>query len=383
MSAGWNFYNPVKVRFGAGTVGAALAALPYRRMLLVTTAGMSRRGTTAWVRQACRDGIHAVHDEVLPNPEMADLDALALRHRPAGFDAIIALGGGSALDTAKVLGVLLGTPSDFTLRTHFLANRVVPEATAVPVIAIPTTAGTGSEVTPFATVWDARAIKKYSLAHPRMFPALALLDPELTKDLPWPVTLATGLDALCQALESIWNRNANPITLGFAMRAVKLAWRALDHGEVVTRTPQHRNDLMEASLLAGLAISHTRTALCHSMSYPITARFGLPHGLACGFTMPAVLRFNAPADDGRLAALAAQQGYATISLLAAALETLLKRCDVNVHLAHHGLAAAGINALVPEMFHPGRADNNLRPAGESEIRAILADTAGYTPILTA
>lgn len=381
MSAGWRFHNPVRVQFGVGTVASGLAELPYRRMLLVTSSGMTRRGTTQWVREACRGGIQAVHDGVLPNPEMADLDELAVRHREAGFDAIVALGGGSALDTAKVLGVLLGAPADFTLRAHFLENRAVPEAAGIPAIAIPTTAGTGSEVTPFATVWDARAVKKYSLAHPRMFPVLALLDPTLTMELPWAVTLATGLDALCQALESIWNRNANPVTLGFAMSAVPLAWRALQQGERLMQSPALRADLLQASLLAGLAISHTRTALCHSMSYPVTAKFGLAHGLACAFTMPAVLRFNAASDDGRLAAVARRLDFASVQEFEDALTALLTDCNMNGILAEHGVTAARLEPLVPEMFHPGRADNNLRPADGTAIRAILADTAGCFPAL--
>lgn len=381
MTGDWTFHNPVKVRFGVGCVAAAVATLPYRRMLLVTSAGMTRRGTVQWLAGACNGAIAEVHDGVVPNPEMSALDELALRYRHSGFDAIVAMGGGSALDTAKILGLLLGTPPEFTLRTHFLEKQPIPDAPVVPVIAIPTTAGTGSEVTPFATVWDARAVKKYSLAHVRMFPHQALLDPDLTRDLPWDVTLSTGLDALCQALESIWNRNANPITLGFAMRSVKLAWPALEQGERLMGLPAARTDLMEASLLAGLAISHTRTALCHSMSYPVTARFGVPHGLACAYTMPAVLRFNASADDGRLAAVATQQGFGSIELLCAALESLLTNCRVAGFLTGQGLSSVGLEKLVPEMFHPGRADNNLRPAGLSDLHAILQQAAIYLPTL--
>lgn len=381
MTVGWTFHNPVAVKFGAGCALVGVGKLPYRRMLLVTTAGMTRRGAVQGLREVCNGAIAAVHDGVVPNPEMSVLDALAVRYRSGGFDALVALGGGSALDTAKILNVLLSAPTTFTLRAHFIEGKPIPEAPALPVIAIPTTAGTGSEVTPFATVWDASAGRKYSLAHPRMFPALALLDPDLTRDLPWEVTLATGLDALCQAFESIWNRNANPITVGFAMRSVRLAWPALQEGRALMASPMLRAELMEASLLAGLAISHTRTALCHSMSYPITARFGLPHGLACAFTMPAVLRLNAAADDGRLAALAAQQGFASMPQFAAALESLLTTCGLDGFLAAYGLTAERVRALVPEMYHPDRADNNLRPAGLDDIRVVLAGAATHLPAL--
>jgi phosphonate metabolism-associated iron-containing alcohol dehydrogenase len=372
MKLDWTFHNPVQIHFGKGCVAKVIAALPYRRMLLVTSAGMSRRGTARWLVESVAGAITEVFDGVLPNPEMAALDAFAVRYRQRGLEAIVALGGGSALDTAKVLSVLLGTPADFTLRTHFLEKRPIPEAPHVPVIAIPTTAGTGSEVTPFATVWDSAATKKYSLADIRMFPRFALVDPELTIDMPWEVRLATGLDALCQALESVWNRNATPLTTGFATRAAGLAWHALQEGEQFGQSAAQRSAMMEASLLAGLAISQTRTALCHSMSYPITARFGLPHGLACAFTMPAVLRYNLGVDDGRLAELARHLQYADAAALADAMAALLRNLQVPrlVSPAIGGLAQ--LQDLIPEMVTPGRADNNLRPVEPGAIGSILA-----------
>jgi phosphonate metabolism-associated iron-containing alcohol dehydrogenase len=367
------FHNPVRLKFGVGLALPEVAALPYRRMLLVTSAGMNRRGTAQRFVGAARGAIAQVEDRVAPNPSMAALDDLARRHRASGFDAIVALGGGSVIDTAKVLGVLLGAPAGFTLHGHFLEKQAVPDAPRVPVIAFPTTAGTGSEVTPFATVWHDGPVKKYSLAHERMFPELAVLDPELTRDLPWDVTLSTGLDALCQALESIWNRHANPVTLGFAMRAVQLAWPALQQGRKLLDSPAARAALLEASLLAGLAISHTRTALCHSMSYPVTARFGLPHGLACAFSMPAVLRYNTVADDGRLAELARELNQPQPQALADALARQLSQLGVPRYFQQAVGDFRNLQPLIPEMITPGRSDNNLRPVQLTDVAAILQD----------
>ncbi|WP_413813784.1 iron-containing alcohol dehydrogenase, partial [Rhizobium sp. Root482] len=140
----------------------------------------------------------------------------------------------------------------------------------LPCYVVPTTSGTGAEVTPFATVWDETTNTKYSLANADMFPVAAILDPELTIDMPREVTLATGLDAISQALESVWNRSCNAITFGWAISSLRLSLSALGK---VANTPddlQARSDMAQASLLAGLCISHTRTALAHSMSYPIT-----------------------------------------------------------------------------------------------------------------
>ncbi len=276
------------------------------------------------------------------------------------------------IDTAKVLGAQLG--GRFSLRGHFIEKGPLPPITPVPVIAIPTTSGTGSEVTPFATVWDAAAGKKYSLAGTWMFPLVALLVPRLTMELPWEVTLSTGLDALCQGLESLWNRNATPVSIGFAERAVAQAWAVLSQGRGVLASESLRAELMEASLLSGLAISQTRTALCHSISYPITARYGVPHGLACAFTMPAVLRFNAVADDGRLFQLARRLDCHNCEHLAARLSDLLRQLGAYQRVAISVPVLSELLDFGPEMITPNRANNNLRAVNEDAVRTILRQT---------
>lgn len=375
MSECWSFHNPVSIHFGEGAVEAFFTSNPYRRMLLVTTPGMMRRGTVKWLETMVKGCIEGIYHDVRPNPDIASLDALAARYRGSEVpDAIIALGGGSAIDTAKVLGAQLGG-GGFSLRGHFIEKAPLPPITPVPVIAIPTTSGTGSEVTPFATVWDAAAGKKYSLAGTWMFPLVALLVPRLTMELPWEVTFSTGLDALCQGFESLWNRNATPVSIGFAERAVAQSWAVLSQGRRVLASESLRAELMEASLLSGLAISQTRTALCHSISYPITARYGVPHGLACAFTMPSVLRFNAVADDGRLARFACSMGYADCAAMADALGALLQSCGISELLRGFSLSAKELSSLAHEMITPGRADNNLRAVGAAEVLEILSEAS--------
>lgn len=369
----WKFHNPTDVRFGTGCVDAAAGQFAWKNMLLVTTPGMVSRGVASKVMEAWKEVCWSVTSEVTPNPRLADLDAWAKEWRGRGIEGIVALGGGSAVDAGKVLGVLLGAPADFSLARHFKEGAPLAGTPPVPMVAIPTTSGTGSEVTPFATVWDMENGKKYSLAGSAMFPKVALLDPELTLDLPWGVTVATGLDALCQAMESVWNRHASPVTLELALRAARGAWEVLREGrEILTSLPL-RSRLMEASLLAGLAISQTRTALCHSISYPVTAKLGVPHGVACGFVMPPVLRFNEAADDGRLARLALVLGFASAGALADGVEELLRGLGVPQMLAGHGVALSTLESLTGGMIAPGRADNNLRPAGVDDVRGMLRE----------
>lgn len=373
ISAPWQFYNPVKLEFGVGCVAQTLAALPCQRVLLVTSAGMVRRGTAAAITSILGDREIHVCDAVVPNPDMAILDLLAEKNRAMGpFDGVVALGGGSVIDTGKIIAALLGMPPGFSLRGHFLQNLSIPTGfLPVPLYAIPTTSGTGSEVTPFATVWDMHGKRKYSLAGSFMFPQSALLDPAMTYGLPWDVTLYTGLDAMCQAFESIWNRNANPLSLSHAMHAAGLAWRALHQGKGILEHDLLRSDLMEASLFAGLAISHTRTALCHSMSYPLTIHYGIPHGLACGFTMPSVLEYNKACDDGRLADLADYLDAGGVDDLVNLLCQLFAQLELRKHLRAFGLPEQLPDGLYAEMVTPGRSDNNLRPVSAAAIRGVF------------
>lgn len=375
-----SYDNPVVVRFGPDCWRGAGERRNEKNLLLLTSPGMTRRGVAARVRDGWGGGAEkTLCDRVRPNPEIAALESLAAELRTRQFDGIIALGGGSVIDTAKVLSVLLASDA-VGLDTILRDDAALPVDTLIPVFAVPTTAGSGSEMTPFATVWDGVAAKKRSLASPRLYPRGAYVDPELTAGLPHDVAVATGLDALSQGLESIWSLRANDVSRGFATRSVQLALgalpgfaggRALDAGR--------RSDLMRASLLAGLAISHTRTALAHSMSYPLTARFGLPHGLACGFALPAVLAFTAPADDGRLEQLAIATACGSTAGLRDRLIALIESLGVDELLRRHGIDAQRLAQAAPEMIHAGRADNHLRPATLDDVRGILRAVGEYLP----
>lgn len=374
MTVSWSYHNPVAVQFGSGTVSNLATKLPGDRLLLVTTPGMTRRGAVARIKELSGGKIAEVFDGVTPNPAMIALDETAQRYRNGKFDGLVAFGGGSAIDTGKILGVLLGCPESFSLSAHFLEKRPVPEVPGLPVTAIPTTSGTGSEVTPFATVWDTVSSKKYSLAHPRMFPLHAIVDPQLTLELPWDVTLATGLDAFCQALESIWNRNANPLTLGYAMRAAKLAWEALSHGKGLMESEEHRSNLMEASLLAGLAISHTRTALCHSMSYPITAYYGVPHGLACGMWVPAVLHYNSRIVAPLFREMENSMHIGGPDEFSQKIIGLYRKFQIGKLINKYIPDFSTVYDLLPEIITEGRAKNNLRPINNTCLFNIIKMT---------
>jgi alcohol dehydrogenase len=344
----WAFYNPVRIHAGPGALNLLPQLLSGEgALLLVASPGFRERGGVARIEQLVAGRELHVLEDVTPNPDRAHVEKQRMQLASLGIGEVVAIGGGSVLDTGKILASALG----------------------VRVLCVPTTAGTGSEVTPFATVWDHAAKKKLStdVRHPDV----ALLDPELTLTLPEEVTLSTGLDALTQAFESTWSRRANPVSTAFAVRAIRMGLQSLP---LVLRQPENiaaRSAMLETSLLAGLAISHTRTALGHSMSYPITARFGLPHGYACGFTLPEVFAFNRSAEPGRFEALAKELGFATADDLESRMRQLLDELAIGRRIQRYVGDGSGLAALAPEMLTPGRADNNLREATAADVAAIV------------
>ena len=368
----WAFHNPVAITFGQDTLAALPRLCPGQRLILVTTRGTMHRGLGQRVCAMLADRTLHVMDAVETNPDLFAMQSIADPLRDFVPDGIIALGGGSALDTAKALSICLAAPAGWTLE-DFIIHQTAPAPTSsIPILAIPTTAGTGSEVTPFATLWDHAKKRKLSLASPHAFPRSAIVDWHLLVGTPVPTLLSCGLDALSQALESVWNKNSQPLTRLMAARAVPMALHALPGLLQAIPSPGSLAQISEASLLAGLCISQTRTALAHSMSYPLTARFGIPHGLACGFTLPSLLRFNLEHDpDGSLASFGGECG---IGDLPSALSQLMRTISVGEMIQTYLPRPSEALNFCHEMLTPGRADNNSSPVTTSDVEAILRDS---------
>ena len=367
----WSFHNPVRITFGDGVIEQLPQALAGRPYILVTYGEPHFAALTARVSRIAGAPL-AVIDAITPNPDFADLRGLCatLGATADKAEAIVALGGGSVIDAAKVFSA---SPGDFApVERHLLGAGGTEKFAFLPLIALPTTAGTGSEVTSWASVWDGKAGKKYSLAHPRLIPEQALVDPELMVAMPRGLTINTGLDALSHALEAIWNRNANPISSDLAVAA------ALD---IIATLPKLADDLnsrplrrrmAKAALIAGLAFSNTKTALAHSLSYPITLQHGLPHGLACSFSLPMILESVIGQDGASDAALKRIFG-ADLVAGAAMLAAFLTGLGVSVSAADHGIDREDFRGLIAAAFDGERGRNFI---GEEE-KVLAAEAMQY------
>lgn len=293
MNTAWSHFNPVRIISGPGVIDDINTHINPGTWLFITTNGAIRRGTVDYIKnKITTDHKLLIEDSITSNPDLIFLDKLNQKYRNHCIDGIIALGGGSAIDAAKILSVTLPAAAERPLHESLIINKSQKWDTCIPVIAIPTTAGTGAEVTPFATVWDFTNHKKYSITGQNVYPNLALLDPNLTTSLSREQTLYTGLDATSHALESIWNKNSTILSEAFAWNALSIISKFF----LITLKEQEnlnaRNAMQQASTLAGLAISQTRTAIAHSISYPLTSHYQVPHGLACSFTLPYLIKEN-------------------------------------------------------------------------------------------
>jgi len=285
------FHNPVDTRFGWGSIELLAGLTEGQTVALVIFPEARQLGVLARIQALLGERLVYVVEDVQPNPDVAQLRQVYERFwQQAGHcETVIAVGGGSAIDTAKAL--IVGTEQGrFDELLALLASgQPFEPARSKRLIAVPTTAGTGSEVTPWATIWDAGAQKKYSLHLPCTWPSVALIDPQLMVSVPASVTVSTGLDALSHALEAIWNRNANPLSDTFAIAAIEDILECLPALQNDLGNRELRSRMALAALKAGMAFSNTKTALAHSISYEMTLQHGLPHGIACSFTLPLVL----------------------------------------------------------------------------------------------
>jgi alcohol dehydrogenase len=361
--------NPVRVT-RADALGPALVALAKgRRCWLVAGAGAEKRGWLKSLRAAC-DALGATVG-VPPNPPLDWVAVRAMELDPRA-DTLVALGGGSVLDAAKGLAAARGAadPADF-LDRHVRKGEPFPPDFAPPrLILVPTTAGTGSEVTMWGSLWDRD--RKHSISHPALYAEHALIVPSLTYGLTFEQSLFPALDALSHSMESVWNRNANPESDALASRAIAALAAAL--GDDYPRRyaePPVRKAVQEASVEAGLAFSRTKTAIAHSVSYPLTALLGVPHGLACSFTLPEVLRLNAAHAPERGAVVVKALGASSVDDAVARLYALYSAVGVPGRLRAYVGSRERAAGLRCSFIAPGRAENNVAPVDQAGAERLL------------
>lgn len=306
MSRYYDFFCPVKLLAGEQALeqlACELASLGAHRPLLLTDKGVNATGLATLLANVLAEGelpVAAIWDEIPADSSTAVVERIAKRYRELDCDSLVALGGGSVIDTAKAVNILTSMGGDHLLDYSGAGCLTRP---LKPLAVVPTTAGTGSEVTLVAVIKDEASGRKVPFTSPFLLPQLAVLDPRLTQGLPLNITAATAMDAMTHAIEAFIGTAKNPVSDALALMAVEKIASALPQIIHYPQNKQLRLQLAEGSTLAGMAFSNSMVGLVHALGHSLGARCHLPHGLCMNLFLPTVLDYNRPEVDNELARL--------------------------------------------------------------------------------
>jgi alcohol dehydrogenase len=306
---------PTTIEFGNGSIKSLsehVKAFKGTKVLIVCDPGVQQAGVIAKVEEPLRTaGIpFVIFSEIEADPAIESVDKGLNLGKEEGCDIVVGVGGGSSLDTAKAIGLMLNNPGHIR---DYVGINLVPNQ-SVPVIAVPTTAGTGSEITIWSVLSDKQAKVKLSVGSVYNCPNLALGDPELTTSLPPHITAATGMDALTHALESYVNKATQPISEGLSVQSMKMVAENLRLAVVQGENLEARSNMLLASLIAAMAFNSTRLGLAHALAIPLGAHFKIPHGMVNAILLPEVMKFNVIGNQKKFAEIAAMFGVDTYNL---------------------------------------------------------------------
>lgn len=379
MTDGFSFEMPVRIVWespAAAGLTEVLDGLGARRVLVVTDPGVAATGLPAEIAAALGGaGIDvAVHDEVSGNPAVGDVAAARARAVEHRSDALVAVGGGSAIDTAKAAAMLLANGGEYA--DYQWEGRPVTRR-SLPLAAVPTTAGTGSEVSKVAVISDPAQPFKKGVASPLMFARAAVLDPLVTVGLPPQVTAATGMDAFVHALEAYTGRRTNPISDLLALESLRLCVAGLERATRDGSDLEARRSMMLAALYGGMAMDQAGLGLVHALSGGLCSHLHLHHGLANALLLPYVADFNGPAiDEDRRRAVNEIMGLdpeAPPAALTEAFAGLVEALGLPVGLADRRAETAGLDwdAVAEESMRMVMIPNNPRPVTVEDCRSLL------------
>jgi alcohol dehydrogenase len=372
---------PTDVHFGFGVSRSLpdhVRSVSARGVFVVTDPGVRSAGiverVTARLEQEGFDC--TVYDSVTPDSGSALICEAAERLKASAAEVVVGVGGGSALDTAKAVAALMtnpGSPLDY-VGLHKVKNR------PMPTVAIPTTAGTGSEVSFWSVFTDDARRLKVAIGGVQLYPTVALCDPELTMGLPPALTASTGMDALAHAVECYTNRACQPISAALALQAIELIGRFLRRAVVNGGDREARYGMLLASTMAGMAMNSTRLGLAHALAMPLGSwDLKIPHSVAIAVTLPHVMHFNSSAAPERFAAVARILGEPVegcspadaASRAAQAVCGLANAIGIPKGLAACGLEERHVSAVVDEAMKSGNVAVNPRTTSRDELAEIL------------
>lgn len=374
------FHLPTRIVTGPGCIqglGQHAAANGHRALLVCGTRALRASGQLGRAQELLTaSGVETIlYDAVSGEPTMEVVQTGLDRARDEKVAVVVGMGGGSALDTAKAIAGMYSHPGQVE---EYLGERRVSGG-GLPWIAIPTTAGTGAEVTPNAVLISPRHRVKSSLRHDAWYATVALVDPELTLNVSPQVTATTGSDALTQAIESFTSIAAAPVTDALAAEALTRIGRSLERACRDGQDLAARADMLYGSLLAGMAMSNARLGGVHGMAHPLGYRYHIAHGVVCGLLLPYTMDYNLDYTVNKYARVATLLGTDTQGMsepqaakkAVARVRELFRSIGIPEHLAPFGVAAADLEVVAGESMSSSL-QHNPRPLDQQDVITILS-----------
>ena len=369
----WIYSQSTKIIFETGAMKRIAEILDENRLkngVLVADPFFAKSGLADRIVENAQGKLIAVFSEVEPNPTVFNVNACADLLRDVEAEFVLALGGGSSMDCAKAAATLCTLPAGANIRTYHGTGVALPE-THLPLICVPTTAGTGSEVTGVAVLSDPELGKKAPIGCPNFYASYALIDPELTISVPAKVTAATGLDVLCHAIEGYWSTGHQPICDACAVHALHLVFDYLPRVVADGTDIEAREKMCEASVIAGLAFNLPKTTSSHACSFPLTTMFHIPHGEACALTIDYFARVNKDAQGGRVQTLAHYLGFRDVDEMADRIAEMKREFGLRTDLKDFRMDDETFEKLIAASHHPNMLNNPVEITDE-----ILRDLYG-------
>lgn len=365
---------PTRVIFGRGALehlGREALSWGKKAMLVTGHSAMRKSGVLDKVGSLMRSAKvdFSLFDRVEHDPSLETVDQGVKFLQRNKCDLIVALGGGSAIDAGKAIASLARESGTVW---EYYADREI-EKEGFPFIAVPTTAGTGAEITNNSVLLDKKKKIKKSIRSPYMIAKVALIDPELTLSLPPRTTAYTGMDAFTQALEAYVTRTSNPVTDSLALRAVEIIFYSLPQAVENGSNTEARERMAIGSLLSAMAFSNSGLGAVHGLAHPIGAHFGVPHGLACAILLPYVTGFNLRVKRDRFKEIASKTGTEKVENLPSIIKGFLEKIDLPLDFRSYGITEADFPRIIAES-RSSSMSKNPRKLSDEDLREILRGT---------
>ena len=366
---------------GAGSIEHikdVAADLGATRALIISDQGVARAGLLAKPKALLEAaGVTvSVIDSTPPEPDVAQVEAILASASAQSYDLVVGIGGGSAMDVAKIVAVLLA--SDVALR-DLLRGKATIAGRGVPTLMVPTTAGTGSEATPNSIVLVPEDELKVGIVSAKLIPDCVILDPEMTVGLPPAITASTGMDALTHAIECYMSKKGSPFSELFALKAIALITRSIRRAYTQGSDLAARHDMLLGAYYGGMCIATSSTTAVHALAYPLGGKYRIPHGVSNAILLPYVMRFNSVGNEDKFHDVALAMGLPVAGKSAAAaaeavidaLFALNRDLAIPADLKQWNITAADLETLVNGAAKVTRLlDNNPRAMSRADIAAI-------------